>query len=234
MAEEGTEFGLDAEVDRNLPRVVEEAHEVLGTYNTQLTGVGILGLVGWFTAQYMGAPLPLTWLVLCLAIPFFLAFFPVTREPRLARDVIRRWDALRVDRALASSGVSDDPRLEVAESMADRIVRHPSSDERIRSATIALVRRLRRILDDLRRTSYLVKAQIADERQEVSRSISDLHDQLDARAADILAQVAHLHRTVVLRDSAALERVVEAVEDLVRELEVEQEVERLLSSAEKD
>jgi hypothetical protein len=38
---------------------------------------------------------------------------------------------------------------------------------------------------------------------------------------------------VVLRDEAALEGVVTALEDLVRELEAEQDVERLLSDAER-
>jgi hypothetical protein len=41
-------------------------------------------------------------------------------------------------------------------------------------------------------------------------------------------------RTVVLRGTASLHRVVGAVEDLVHELEAEQEVERLLSSAENE
>jgi len=122
----------------------------------------------------------------------------------------------------------------VAESMAERIARHPSSDERIRLVTAAMLRRLRLLLHDLRRTSYLAKAQLADERHELSRSVSDLQDLLDARVADVLGQLAQLHRTVVLRDTASLERVVAAVEDLVYELEAEQEVERLLSSAEQD
>lgn len=181
-----------------------------------------------------GTVVPDAWLLLVLGILLVLVFAPVTREPRLARDVLRRWDALRVERALASSGVTSDPRLEVAESMAERIARHPSSDERIRLVTAAMLRRLRLLLHDLRRTSYLAKAQLADERHELSRSVSDLQDLLDARVADVLGQLAQLHRTVVLRDTASLERVVAAVEDLVYELEAEQEVERLLSSAEQD
>ena len=47
----------------------------------------------------------------------------MTREPRLAREVLGRWDRLRVDRALQASGISNDPRLEVAESMAERVLR---------------------------------------------------------------------------------------------------------------
>jgi hypothetical protein len=92
--------------------------------------------------------------------------------------------------------------------------------------------RLHRLLDDLRRVSYLTQSQFADERVDVNRSVSDLQDLLDARVADILGQLAQLHRTVVLRDSASLDRVVTGVEDLVRELEAEREVERLLSNAE--
>lgn len=97
-----------------------------------------------------------------------------------------------------------------------------------------MLRRLRRLLDDLRRTGYLADAQLLDDREERSRSVSDLQDLLDARVADVLGQLAQLHRTVVLRDTASMDRVVGAVEDLVHELEAEQEVERLLSSAENE
>lgn len=222
------------EESRDLPRVVEEAHDVLGSYYVQLGVGGGLGAVGWLAVTLYLVPLPLAWLFTLLAMVAFLAVKPVTREPRLAKDVLERWDRLRVDRALASSGVASDPRLEVAESMADRILRHPSSDTRMRAATTAMLRRLGRLLDDLRRTSYLTSAAVVDERETWSRSVSDLHDLLDARVADILAQLAHLHRTVVLRDTASIERVLVNAEDLVRELEAENEVERLLSSAENE
>ena len=161
-----------------------------------------------------------------------LLFAPVTREPRLARDVLRRWDALRVERALGSAGIWSDPRLEVAEAMADRILRHPSSDARTRTVAEALVRSLRRLLDDLSRTRYLGRAHSAGDRDDLGRSMSDLQDVLDARVADVLGQLAQLHRTVVLRDTASLEDVVSAVETMVREMEAEREVERLLSNAE--
>lgn len=234
MSEEVVEYGLEPDEGQDRPRVVDEAHEVLGSYHLQVGATAALTVVAWVAVLLSGNVLPLSWLILALSVLFALAFFPVTREPRLAQDVLRRWDALRVDRALASSGVTSDPRLEVAEHMADRIVRHPASDERVRSATAAMLRRLRRLIDDLGRTRYLAKAQLAHERHEVSRSVSDLQDLLDARVADVLGQLAQLHRTVVLRDTASLERVVVAVEELVRHLEAEQEVERLLSSAEQE
>ena len=234
MGQEIEEIGLDPEGGPDLPRVVEEAHEVLGTHHLLLTGTGVAALAGWAGVRYFGPDISPLWLVLALAVLLFLAFVPVTREPRLAKDVLRRWDSLRVDRALASSGVSSDPRLDVAESMADRILRHPSASDRVRSATMAMIKRLRRLLDDLRRTTYLAKAHQRDDRDELGRSISDLQDLLDARVADVLSQLAQLHRTVVLRDTESLERVVGAVEDLTRELEAEQEVERLLSNAEQE
>ena len=170
---------------------------------------------------------------IALALVVVLYFFPITRELRLARDVLRRWDQLRVERALQSSGVSSDPRLEVAESMADRVLRHPSADQRIREATNALLRRLQRLLRDLGRIEYLTHARMTMDQGDAARSISDLQDLLDARVAEVLGQIAVLHRTVVLRDEAALEGVVTALEDLVRELEAEQDVERLLSDAER-
>jgi len=216
-----------------LPRVVEEAYEVLGSYSWKLViAGGATILLGG--GLFLPFSLPVAWLAVIVAMLLILYFAPVTREPRLARDVLRRWDQLRVERALESSGIAGDPRLEVAESMAERVLRHPSVDERIRSATRALLNRLHRLLRDLRRVEYLTQAHVTRNRGEASRSVSDLQDLLDARVAEILGQIAELHRTVVLRDAASLERVVTSVEDLVRELEAEKEVERLLSDAERD
>lgn len=211
------------------PRVVEEAHEVLGTYAWQLTGLGAAVAFAWFLA----GTLPVAWLAAAFVVLVVLYLAPVTREPRLARDVIRRWDLLRVERALESSGIADDPRLEVAEGMAERIVRHPAVDERVRRTTLALVASLRFILRDLRRVEYLTDVKTAREDRPMRRSISDLHDLLDARAAEVLGQIAELHRTVVLRDTASLERALAGVEELLAQLGAEEEVERLLDEAER-
>lgn len=235
MSEEDRELGLEPiDEAQDLPRVVEEAHEVLSAYGWQLLGAGAAAVVVWVVVGMSAAWLPGEWLLLTLLGLVLVFLVPLTREPRLARDVLRRWDDLRVERALESSGLSTDPRLEVAESMADRIMRHPSVDDRTRGATRAMVLRLRRLLHDLRRVDHLTQTRVADERLGTSRSISDLQDILDARAGDILGRLAQLHRTVVLRDSASLDRVVTAVEDLARELEAEREVERLLSRAERE
>lgn len=215
------------------PRVVEEAEEVLGSYAWQLSGVGALAVRGWVASTAMSEPLPLLWLIAALLALVALYVSPLTREPRLARDVLRRWDDRRVDRALEAGGISDDPRLEVAESMADRIVRHPSVEPRVRNATAALLYRLRRLLSDIRRVEYLAQARVTMERGDDTRSISDLQDHLDARIAEVLGQLASLHSTVVLRDAGSLGRVVEEVEDLVRELEAAHDVERLLLDAER-
>ena len=215
------------------PRVVEEAEEVLGTYAWQLTGVAGLWVAAWTAAVLGGAALPLLWLIVPLLGILLLFFAPVTREPRLARDVLRRWDDRRVDRALESAGVSEDPRLEVAESMADRVLRHPAVDRRVRDATTALVLRMRRLVSDVRRVEYLAQARVAMNRGDDSRSISDLQNLLDGRIAEVLGQLATMHSTVVLRDAESLGRVVDAVEDLIRELEAERDVERLLLDAER-
>ena len=215
------------------PRVVDEAHEVLGTYSWQLLGGGVAAALLWLATIFLGGAAFSGVLGIALALVVVLYFFPITRELRLARDVLRRWDQLRVERALQSSGVSSDPRLEVAESMADRVLRHPCADQRIREATNALLRRLQRLLRDLGRIEYLTHARMTMDQGDAARSISDLQDLLDARVAEVLGQIAVLHRTVVLRDEAALEGVVTALEDLVRELEAEQDVERLLSDAER-
>ena len=216
------------------PRVVDEADEVLTTYGWQLTGGGAVAILLWAATGYFEMNLSPFWVVGVILILLMLYVVPVTREPRLARDVLRRWDDLRVERALESSGVYDDPRLEVAEAMADRVIRHPSVDARTRSATRAMIAKLKLVLRDLRRVSYLAEAKTALDERSATRSISDLHDLLDARMAEILGQIAELHRTVVLRDAVSLEKAVGNVEDLLRELEAEREVERLLAEAERD
>lgn len=215
------------------PRVVDEADEVLTTYTWQLLGTGGVAAAAWVVAGLFSVDVSALWPLLFLAVLTVLFLAPVTREPRLAREVLRRWDRLRVERALESSGIAGDPRLEVAESMADRVLRHPSVDQRVRDATSSLVSKLQVVLRDLRRVEYLTDAHGALAQREMTRSISDLQDLLDARAAELLGQLAEIHRTVVLRDASALARVVSNVEELVHELEAEREVERLLSDAER-
>ena len=232
--EEGSYGIVPGEEAPDRPRVVDEAYEVLSTYTWQLTGTGAAAVLAWLIATYFGLPVDyILWPLALIAVLLLLYFAPVTREPRLARDVLRRWDQLRVERALESAGVAGDPRLEVAESMADRVLRHPSADQRVRDATSALLTKLRLTIRDLRRVEYLADARSALEQGAEARSISDLQDLLDARAAEVLSQIAELHHTVVLRDASALERVVGAVEDLIHELEAEREVERLISDAER-
>ena len=216
------------------PRVVDEAHEVLRAYGFQLTGAGAVVAAAWWAADLLGLTLPLVWPITILALLVFLYAVPVTREPKLAREVLRRWDLMRVERALEWSGITGDPRLEVAEAMADRVLRHPTVDERVRRTTTALVTNLRFILRDLRRVEYLTDVKTSSADRPIRRSISDLHDLLDARAAEVLGQIAELHRTVVLRDAASLERAIEAVEELLAEMAAEQEVERLLAEAERE
>jgi hypothetical protein len=231
--DEGSYGLVPGEDPPDRPRVVDEADEVLTAYTWQLLGVGGVTVLAWAGAGFFGAGMPALIPILVLVALVLLFLAPVTREPRLAREVVRRWDRLRVERALESSGIGGDPRLEVAEAMADRVLRHPSVDQRVRDATSSLVAKLRMVLRDLRRVEYLTDARGALSQSEMTRSISDLQDLLDARAAELLGQIAELHRTVVLRDAAALERVMDHVEDLANELQAEREVERLLSDAER-
>lgn len=217
------------------PRVVDEAHEVLAAYTWQLVGTG--GVVGgvWALAEFWEVGPAFIWVfpTLVFLLLLFLYIVPVTREPRLAREVLRRWDHLRVERALESSGIAEDPRLVVAESMADRIVRHPSVEGRVRDAAMVLLSKLRLAIRDLSRVQYLTDARATLNQSDSSRSISDLQDLLDARVAEVIGQLAELHSTVVLRDARSVERVVGRVEELIHELEAEREIERLLNDAER-
>ncbi len=214
------------------PRVVDEADEVLGTYGWQLGATGAVATVVWIASVWLRAPIPLIALVGFLFVLVVLYRSPVTRAPKLAREVLRRWDELRVQRALESAGANDDPRLEVADAMARRIVRHPTVSPIVRQTAEALVHRLRVLLSDLRRIEWLGRTTSFGE-ERGARSISDLQDVLDARVASVLAQLAELHRTVVLRDAGATERAVASVRELLTTLEAEDEVERLLADAER-
>lgn len=214
------------------PRVVDEADEVLAGYGRQLGGTAALATVAWIASVWMGMSISVIPLLVVLLVLFFLYRAPVTREPKLAREVLRRWDELRVQRALESSGASDDARLEVADAMARRIVRHPTVSPMVRQTAEALVARLRLLLSDLRRIEWLGRTTPFEESGGL-RSVSDLQDVLDARVASILAQLAELHRTVVLRDAAATERAMASVRELLATLEAEDEVERLLADAER-
>lgn len=214
------------------PRVVEEAEEVLATYGLQLGTLGGAATIAWVAATWLGASLSIGWVLVVLAVLFLLYLSPATRAPRLAREVLRRWDELRVQRALESSGVTSDPRLEVAEAMAHRIMRHPTVSPGVRQTAEALVSRLQILLTDLRRVEWLARTIPAEEGGRL-RSVSDLQDVLDARAASIVAQLAELHRTVVMRDAVATERAVASVRELLAQLEAEDEVERLLADAER-
>ncbi len=215
------------------PRVVEEADEVLTSYTWRIAGTGGVATLLWSASAWLDHPLPLVWLIGFLAVLVLLYLSPVTRAPKLAKEVVRRWDDLRVQRALESSGASSDPRLEVAEAMAHRILRHPTVSDGVRDAARALVQRLEVLLADLRRVEWLVRTTSLD-RGPALRSVSDLQDVLDARVASIVGQLAELHRTVVLRDAAATERAVASVRALLADLEAEDEVERLLAEAERD
>ncbi len=214
------------------PRVVDEAYEVMGSWSQTLLMSGLGATVLWMMVGGMTlVALPMWGLPIVYLLLAMLYLWPVSREPRLARDVLRKWDDLRVDRALGSAGIYDDPRLEVAEAMADRVLRHPAVEEGARDRARLLVRRLKLLLSDLRRVEWLVNTG-SSALSPSGRSISDLQDVLDARVAGLLGQLTEIHRTVVMRDADALGRALESVDDLLRELEAEREVDRLLSEAE--
>lgn len=217
----------------NRPRVVDEAEEVLTSYGWQLGGTGAVTLAAWSLAVWVGEPIQLVWLLAVLGVLAFLYLMPVARAPRLAREVLRRWDELRVQRALESGGISDDPRLEVADAMVQRIVRHPTVPVSVRQTAEALVSRLQTLLTDLRRVEWLARTTSISGSPRIA-SVSDLESVLDTRVASILAQLAELHRTVVLRDAEAIERAAGNVRQLLMDLEAEEEVERLLADAERD
>ena len=115
--------------------------------------------------------------------------------------------------------------------MAYRILRHPAVEPTVRQTAEALVRRLQVTLADLRRVEWLARTTSMDQSPR-TRSISDIQDVLDARAASIVGQLAELHRTVVLRDADATTRALASVRELLAELEAQEEVERLLADAE--
>ena len=226
--------------DPEPPGVVREAEETIRRLGLRLAAlgggaVGLWGLVAWLgSGGLIVAYFPIQWLFFFLLGLLAFFFWPQTRDARAAREVLRRWDRVRADRALADAGEAVDPRLDVASSMARRIERHPASDDRTRGVVRALVARLRASVQDQRTLSLLEEAWRSRDLEEESRlgSVSDLAAHVESRISDLLGRLSELHATCVRRDAPEQARLLEEAEDLLRRLEAEGEVERILEGRE--
>lgn len=200
-------------------------------------GLAVAGGVGsiwyWMLVVDQGVILPLTWLFLFLVALLVVYYVPPTRGPRLARNILRRWDQLRVEHALDGAGASAHPQVQVGMEMAGRIVRHPGADEASRESAARLLHALRVTARDRRTVELMRQARMADvarpDRSE--RSLSDVLDFLDAREGELLTSLERLHRAVLQRDSAAVAQLRGEADEVLERLAAEADVERLLDSS---
>lgn len=226
--EDGAIVGLE---EQPKPPAVAEAEETVRRLGVALLGTGAGASVLWFLhALVVGFPVvPMAWLGIFLAALVLFFFFPQSRRARLAREVLRQWDDVRVQGMLEESGASTDPRLQAAGKMARRIARHPAADDELRRLTTDLVGALRRTTRDQR----LVELALESRRGGDSRgSLSDSLDYLEARAARLLGSLSDIHGAVVKRDSQAVERVLGDAARTLAELEALEEVDRMLGEGE--
>lgn len=93
------ELGLEpVDEAQDLPRVIEEAHEVLQSYGWQILGLGTFAAGVWGALMLLEVFVPLQWLLVVLLALLGLYYFPVSREPRLAD---HRRDEREVERLLS-------------------------------------------------------------------------------------------------------------------------------------
>ncbi len=217
------------------PKAVEKAEATIRHLGI---GLGVAGGLGsawyWFASIEVGYQfIPIFWWGIFLAALVTIYFLPPMRHARVAREIIRRWDELRVQMSLEIAGAPTDPRLRVAEEMAKRILNHPGIDESVARVTSELVGHLHVTQRDLRTVQLLQEAsQAGGNRGAGTRGLSDVIDFLEARTGQLISGLSDLHGAVILRDAEALGRVKREVENVVHELSAQQEVERLLGRRE--
>jgi hypothetical protein len=220
------EVGIPAEK----PLAVEEAEKALRRWGLALAGTGVAGSIAyWFALLQMGVFFPLQWWLAFIVALVALFFFPPNRGPRNSRELLRRWDDLKIQRALEEGGASPDPKVRVAEEMARRVSGHPTADNPVKQAAADLLLAIRRTAQDRRTIQLLQRSGAWDGHDDTpERTLSDVLDFISGREGELLASLERLHRAVVQRDAAAAEEIGTEARGLLTQLEAEEEVEKLL------
>jgi hypothetical protein len=218
------------------PTAVQEAEEALRRWGWILGGTGAAGSAAyWIGLLQLGVYFPLQWWIIFLVALATLFFFPPNRGPRNARELLRRWDDLRIQQTLEEGGASPDPKVRVAEDMARRVSGHPSADTDLKQAASDLLLAIRRTAQDRRTIQLLLRSGAWDGIESASeRTLSDVLDFISGREGELLASLERLHRAVVQRDVVAAEETGLEARGLLARLEAEEEVERLLRGESRD
>jgi hypothetical protein len=212
------------------PDAVEEAERAIKRWGLTLAGTGAAGTTAyWVALLELGVFLPIQWWLVFLVSLVALFFFPPNRGPRNARELLRRWDDLKIQNTLEEGGASPDPKVRVAEEMTRRIVGHPQSDPAVRQVASELLASIRRTAQDRRTIRLLQQSGAWSDAGMHERTLSDVLDFVSGREGELLASLEKLHRAVVRRDSSAAEELSLEARDLLTQLEAEEEVERLLN-----
>lgn len=215
------------------PDAVEEAEKALQRWGMGLAGTGAVGTIAyWLALTQFGLYFPIQWWFVFLIALVALFFFPPNRGPRNARELLRRWDDLKIQQLLEEGGASPDPTVRVAEEMAQRVAGHPQADAVVRQVASELLISIRRTAQD-RRTIRLLQQSGAWNRENArERTLSDVLDHVSGREGELLGSLERLHRAVVKRDASAAEELSSEARGLLAQMEAEEEVERLLRGEE--
>jgi len=172
---------------------------------------------------------PISWWVISLIGLMLLFFYPQDRNGRRAREIMKHWDDIQVKTALEISGASTDPRLQVANTMASRILQHPEFRDGANQVVAGLVESLRQATLDQRTLEVMTEAKdYISTGTPGGRSLSDLHDYIESRIGRLLGTLSEVHAAVVRCDSEAVTGVLEDAVEVLVELEASNEVQQLL------
>ncbi|NNM05283.1 MAG: hypothetical protein HKO65_09285 [Gemmatimonadetes bacterium] len=211
------------------PDAVKEAEKALQRWGLGLAGTGAAGsLAYWLALLQFDLFFPIQWWFFFLVSLVLLFFFPPNRGARNSRELLRRWDDLKIQQTLEDGGASPDPTVRVAEEMARRVAGHPHADPTVRQVASDLLISIRRTAQD-RRTIRLLQQSGAWNREDArERTLSDVLDYVSGREGELLGSLEKLHRAVVKRDGSAAEDLSAEARRLLAQLEAEEEVDRLL------
>ena len=216
------------------PHAVTEAERSIRRWGLTLAGTGTVGTFAyWLSVLELGILFPLQWWLIFLVALVALFFFPPNRGPRNAREILRRWDDLKIETLLEEGGASPDPRVRVAEEMAQRVMGHPRADADVRQVASDLLATIRQTAQDRRTVRLLQQSGALQDLGAQERTLSDVLDFVSAREGELLGSLEKLHRAVIQRDAAGVDELSSEARGLMAQLEAEAEVERLLRGEEK-
>lgn len=209
------------------PSVVQEAQDQLQSLRERLGLAGGSLVVAGLIAHAIGAPFVVPAVAAGLAGVGVLYLVPPTARGRWARRVMERWRS-EGRRGLVEFGQPVDQRVDVTEAMVDRIRVHAGSTARSTIAADELYRSVCSALDDLAVVGVLGRADQEVDGTGLEERAKSIRTQIDKRIDTAVDAVAEIYEAVLGHDEVALRRVLSRVDEELRHLRAEVEVERLL------